>query len=217
MYMMKDTKRILCYGDSNTWGYMPVTCGRYSADIRWTGRLRKLLPGCEIIEEGMNGRTSVWEDPIDGYMSGKNYLFPCLKSHNPIDAVVLALGTNDMKSRFSLNAYDVAEGAGALVKLIQGFRTVTQTEAPAILLVRPAPMPPDMSGSPFFGIFDENSAAVSRRTLEPFKSVAASYGCSLLDAETCTEICGDGLHFTAAGHALFAKAAAGKLMEMFYD
>ncbi len=66
--------------------------------------------GYEVIEEGLNGRTTVWDDPIEGYKSGKEYLIPCLELHKPLDLVAILLGTNDLKTRFGLSAYDVAEG-----------------------------------------------------------------------------------------------------------
>ena len=94
-------KRILCYGDSNTWGYDPATQERFDRATRWTGVLRTTLgDGYEILEEGLNGRTTVWDDPIEGYKNGHTYLVPCLETHRPVDLVVLMLGTNDLKKRF---------------------------------------------------------------------------------------------------------------------
>ncbi len=77
-------KRILCYGDSNTWGYDPLTTDRFDANTRWTRVLGKSLGGAyEVIEEGLNGRTTVWDDPIEGFKSGKDYLIPCLEFTSP--------------------------------------------------------------------------------------------------------------------------------------
>ena len=77
--MTTNIKTILCYGDSNTWGWNPATQDRHSRDERWTGVLRRALgDGYLIVEEGLNGRTTVWDDPIEGYKSGKEYLIPCL-------------------------------------------------------------------------------------------------------------------------------------------
>jgi lysophospholipase L1-like esterase len=85
-------KTILCYGDSNTWGFNPATQARYARDERWTGVLRQALgDGYWVIEEGLNGRTTVWDDPIEDYRSGKEYLLPCLRSHKPVDLVVVML------------------------------------------------------------------------------------------------------------------------------
>jgi lysophospholipase L1-like esterase len=88
-------RTILCYGDSNTWGYNPSTGGRYARDERWPGVLRtELGEGYLVIEEGLNGRTTVWDDPIEGYKNGSTYLIPCLETHKPIDLVIILLGTN---------------------------------------------------------------------------------------------------------------------------
>lgn len=96
-------KNILCYGDSNTWGYDAETKNRFPPDVRWTGILKRTLgEGYHVIEEGLNGRTTVWDDPIEGYKNGREYLIPCLESHRPLDLVIIMLGTNNLKKRFSL-------------------------------------------------------------------------------------------------------------------
>ena len=76
-------KRILCFGDSNTWGYAPKDGYRFDENTRWTGLLQNALPDYKIIEEGLNGRTAVWDDPIEGYKNGKPYLIPCLDIQFP--------------------------------------------------------------------------------------------------------------------------------------
>ncbi|MCL1979506.1 MAG: GDSL-type esterase/lipase family protein, partial [Proteobacteria bacterium] len=124
-------RRILCYGDSNTWGYDPVTMDRFDETTRWPRVAGQVLGhGWEVIEEGLGGRTTVWDDPIEGYKNGRDYLIPCLESHRPLDLVVLLLGTNDLKQRFSLSAYDVAQGAGVLVRVVQASQAGRQGRAP---------------------------------------------------------------------------------------
>jgi lysophospholipase L1-like esterase len=104
-------KTILCYGDSNTWGWDPISESRLDKDVRWPGVLQQELgDDYEVISEGLPGRTTVWTDPIEGHMSGKDYLIPCLHSHKPIDLVIILLGTNDLKHRFGVTAFDIAEG-----------------------------------------------------------------------------------------------------------
>ena len=94
---MGDKFQILCYGDSNTWGCNPADGTRYPADVRWTGVLADSLgEEYHIIEEGLNGRTSVYEDPVEDILSGIAYFKPCLASHMPLDCVVVMLGTNDI-------------------------------------------------------------------------------------------------------------------------
>ena len=83
-------KTILCFGDSNTWGYNPSNQQRFGQDVRWTGVLQnKLGVGFRIIEEGLNGRTTVWDDPIEGFKNGMNYLIPCMESHKPFDLITI--------------------------------------------------------------------------------------------------------------------------------
>ena len=133
-------KRILCYGDSNTWGYDPVTNDRFDAETRWPRVLGQTLGReYEVIEEGLGGRTTVWDDPIEGYKNGREYLIPCLESHRPLDLVIILLGTNDLKKRFSLSAYDIAQGAGVLVRVVQGSQSGWKGLEPRVLLMAPPP------------------------------------------------------------------------------
>ena len=133
-------KRILCYGDSNTWGYMP-TGGRYDDETRWPMRMQRLL-GEEytVIEEGLNGRTTVFDDPVEGgYKSGAAYLPVCLMSHSPLDAVIIMLGSNDTKQRFGMNAKTIGEGIMQLVRLTKLYGFNANGEPPRIIIAAPAP------------------------------------------------------------------------------
>ena len=134
-------KVILCFGDSNTWGYDPATKSRFPRDVRWTGVLRNAL-GEEylVIEEGLNGRTTVWNDPIEGYKNGREYLIPCLETHKPIDLVVIMLGTNDLKKRFSVSAFDIANSTGVLADTVKKSAAGPNDGVPPILLLAPPPL-----------------------------------------------------------------------------
>lgn len=119
MTINKNAKRILCYGDSNTWGYMPGSGERFSPDMRWTGLLQKALGNnYEIIEEGLNARTTALDDPKYEGKNGKNYLKPCLQTHYPLDLVILMLGTNDLKERFNRAPKQIAEGIEILISVM---------------------------------------------------------------------------------------------------
>lgn len=134
-------RRILCFGDSNTWGYEPGTGARFGPDIRWTGRLQKTLGSTVVVmEEGLNGRTAVLPDLISSRPSAMPYLADCLASHAPLDMVVIMLGTNDMKARFGLGAYDIARGVGALVDVVRGSGAGPDGSAPRVLVLCPAPI-----------------------------------------------------------------------------
>ena len=131
-------KKILCYGDSNTYGFDPVSGLRYPKSVRWTGRLQQELGDqYEVIEEGCNGRTTVFDDPYEPWKNGKRYLPACLNSHKPVDIVVLMLGSNDLKMEFHASAQDIARGAEELVCMIKEFMTEKQGFYPDVILMAP--------------------------------------------------------------------------------
>jgi len=136
----KNAKRILCYGDSNTWGYIPASGKRYDTETRWTCLLQKKFGDkYEIIEEGLNSRTTVIDDPkrAGECKNGKTYLTPCLHSHDPIDLVILFLGTNDLKERFDISARQIADGVEELINIIKNTEFHHSTQPPEILLICP--------------------------------------------------------------------------------
>src|SRR5664279_2300710 len=99
---------IVAYGDSNTWGYDPAAGARFAPEQRWTGVMATALgAGFKVIEEGLNGRTTVFDAPIEPYRNGLAYLPPCLLSHAPFDLILIALGCNDLKQRFGLSPGDI--------------------------------------------------------------------------------------------------------------
>lgn len=129
-------KSILCYGDSNTYGLMPDSPDRYPRDVRWTGILQKKLgEDYYVIEEGLSGRTTLWDDPIEEHKNGKKYLLPCLDSHKPVDLVILMLGTNDLKTRFSLTPFDIGASVENLVKVLLKSDAGIDYQPPKVLAV----------------------------------------------------------------------------------
>ena len=132
---------IVVFGDSNTWGSDPATGARFSRAQRWpTVMQRELGPEFDVIAEGLRGRTTVHDDPIEPFRSGADALPPCLMSHAPVDLVILALGCNDLKKRFSVSAFDIAEGAARLIFLVRAYGEGPDGGAPRILLVAPPPL-----------------------------------------------------------------------------
>ena len=113
--------RILCFGDSKTWGFRPdQPFQRYLHDVRWTGVLQEELGELYvIIEEGLNSRTTVWDDPFGDHKNAKLYLPPCLESHCELDVVIIMLGTNDSKAYFNLTASDVSQGLKVLCNIVK--------------------------------------------------------------------------------------------------
>ena len=199
-------KVVLCFGDSNTWGYNPRTKERYSKDERWTGVLKKELgQEYEVIEEGLNGRTTVWEDPIEGYKSGKDYLIPCLESHKPVDLVIIMLGTNDLKKRFSLSSYDIANGAGVLVDIALKSGSGPGGGSPKVLLIAP----PKVGKLTEFAEMFEGAREKSEKFSYYYRKIADEYGCEFLDAsEVVTSSNIDGIHLELSEHQKLGKRVA---------
>jgi lysophospholipase L1-like esterase len=208
-------KTILCFGDSNTWGADPVGGQRFSLSTRWPGVLRQELgDGYWVVEEGLPGRTTVWPDPIEGYKSGKEYLIPCLESHKPIDLVIIMLGTNDLKARFSLTAQDIAAGAGVLVRMVQQSGCGPNQQAPKVLLIIPPPVG-ELSKTLFVEMF-AGAEAKSQRLASFYRQTAAETGCPFLDAGgvvTSSPI--DGIHLEVGEHLKLGKAVARQVEQIF--
>ncbi|WP_051464994.1 SGNH/GDSL hydrolase family protein [Butyrivibrio sp. FCS014] len=203
-------KNVLCYGDSNTYGYMPGYGTRYPREIRYPGRLQMIL-GDEynVIEEGCSGRTTLYDDPIDGWKNGMDYLLPCLYSHRPIDIMILMLGSNDLKLTFHLTAEQIAESAGKLVDVVKSFTAEKQEFVPKIILVSPPEIGKDIRTSAFYGAFDEGSIGESKRFPEFFRAVAERKDCIFFDAAKYiypSEV--DSLHLTPEGHITLAEELA---------
>ena len=197
---------IVAFGDSNTWGSDPATGGRLSRPQRWPSVLqRELGADFEVIAEGLRGRTTVHDDPIEPYRSGANALPPCLMSHAPVDLVILALGCNDLKKRFSLSAFDIAEGAARLIFLARAYGENADGRAPKILLIAPPPIAKLTAYAEMF----EGGAEKSRLLGERYRAVAEREGVAFLDAGQvirCSDL--DGIHYEADQHELLGRSGA---------
>ena len=210
-------KRILCYGDSNTWGYIAGTnpIERYDSKTRWTGVLKKELDNeYEIIEEGLNGRTTVWDDPIEGYKNGETYLTPCLDSHNPLDLVIIMLGTNDTKRRFSLSAFDIAAGMEKLVDIIKNSNVWQNGCEPKILLMCPAPV----KGLTLYAEMLEGAEEKSAKLNEHYEGIAERQGCYYLDIGTVVSPSPiDGIHLDDKAHKTVGQQVAKAVRQIFSE
>lgn len=209
-------KTVLCYGDSNTYGYDPRTGLRYPASIRWTCRLAALLgPDYHVIEEGCNGRTTVFDDPIEGWKNGLGYLKPCLNSHKPVDIVLMMLGSNDLKETFHASPAQIAEGAGVLVETIQTFTKEKQGFDPKIVLICPPEIGEGITDSPFYGSFYANAIGRSRQLPALYKSVAERFGCIFVNAAAhIRPSAEDSLHLDPQDHAKLAEVLAETVIQI---
>lgn len=134
-------KTIVCFGDSNTWGYNAEKDQRFDDETRWTSLLDKALgDSYRVIEEGLSGRTSVSEDPLFEGLSGFSYIYPCLRSHSPLHLVVIMLGTNDTKERFGLTSYNIAQGVVRLALKAKESGMGPKGSSPEVLVIAPPPI-----------------------------------------------------------------------------
>lgn len=200
-------KNILCYGDSNTFGTDPIHGGRHPYSERWTGVLQRLL-GSEyrVIEEGCGGRTTVFEDEISYGRNGVKYLQPCIASHNPLDLIIVMLGTNDLKQRYQVTAWDVGKAMERLIDEIQHCPFEPVYPRPEILIVSPVLIKEGISKS-IYGCFTEEAAALSHCFAEQYENASRLKGCHFFDGARVAEASEeDRLHMTAENHEKLAKA-----------
>lgn len=206
-------KTILCYGDSNTWGSNPVDgAPRYGLDERWPGVLRNTLGGGYwVIEEGLGGRTTVWDDPIEGHKNGSTYLPPCLDSHKPLDLVLIMLGTNDLKMRFSVPAFDIANSVGVLADIVRKSEAGIDGNAPKVLVIAPPPVTTLSGMAEMF----KGSEPKSEQFGVEYARMAGEKGVAFLDAgQVIVSSDIDGIHFEMEEHRKLGEAVAGKVREL---
>lgn len=200
---------ILCYGDSNTYGYTPDWKSRYPRDVRWPGALQTLL-GSDfyVAEDGLIGRTTAFPD-VDRYgRSAMDFLPVAIESHSPLDYLVLMLGTNDCKTEKTRSAEEAAAGMDRLVLLTLGMLPMYTR----LVIVTPPPIhAPVLERDPDF---DALAITVSEGLAEQHRMIAQAYGCLYLDAGTVTRASDeDGVHLDAQGHAALAKAVAELILQ----
>ncbi|UWQ22945.1 SGNH/GDSL hydrolase family protein [Jannaschia sp. W003] len=200
---------ILAFGDSNTHGTVALArlgqLDRLPRAQRWPAIAAGLLDR-EVIAEGHPGRTTVHDDPIEGpHKNGARALPALLESHRPLAVVVIMLGTNDCKARFSMRGWDIAAGAGRLAQVVQASDAGPGGAAPAVLLVAPAPVEERGVLAEMF----QGGRARSRAIAPALEAEAARLGCGFLDAGRHAAVDPlDGVHLTAEGHAALGRAVA---------
>ena len=201
-------KTVLCFGDSNTWGYSPLDGSRHPHDVRWTGVLQRSLgDGFRVIEEGLNGRTNVANEEERPIRSGLDVLPILLESHRPLDLVVIMLGTNDLKHDFNLSAEEIADGARQVCRSVIDCEYLV--DPPQILLISPThvELMTEEEQDIFIGAIEK-----SRELAEHYQVVAEDLGIHFLDASRIvvkTNL--DGVHWDAGQHHDFGKALSGMI------
>lgn len=208
---MTAMRTILCYGDSNTHGTVPMThiddIRRFGPANRWPGvTARRLGPGWTVIEEGHPGRTTLHDDPLEGaHKNGLAILPAILETHRPIDLVILKLGTNDLKARFSVTANDIARSVEKLALAVQASGAAPDGGAPALMVVAP---PPILETGCLAGMF-AGGAAKSARFAAEYAHVARRLTAAFVDAGALIAVDpADGIHYDAAAHHRLGEAIA---------
>ena len=205
-------RTLLCYGDSNTHGTLPHSyfdkVERLDWNERWTGVLAHGLgPEWRVIEEGLPGRTTVHDDPIDGpHKNGLRHLRPCLQSQLPVDVVLLMLGTNDLKARFSATPADIASALQVLLEEIKRCNAGPDGTTPKLIVMAPAPIEEvGLIGEIFAG-----GAAKSRQLAARYRQVAEAQGAAFVAAGEVIQVSPvDGVHFGADQHRRLGEHLVG--------
>lgn len=213
-------KHVLCYGDSNTWGFIPGSGKRYDEHTRWTGVLGDVL-GSEwrVHEEGLNGRMTIFDSPFqtDVNKNGRSLFASVLDSQKPLDVLVICLGTNDLKCH---PAWHAAQGVGQLVSYAQHVDVLNPwgehvfRNGPKILVISPIAIGEDLVNR---NINDDLAGKheESRKFPKLFADLCQGMGVDMLDAQTIAEpSLIDCIHMSPEGHQALGKTVAEKIAEM---
>lgn len=208
-------KTVMFFGDSLTWGYDAVSTRRYLSRERFTGILSAKLQNCTIIEEGLKGRTNALDDPIEPGRNGYKALPMLLCTHDPIDILVIMLGTNDVKCKFNNSAIEIAKALEMNIQMVQSPYFWGGTKIPEILVICPPGVTENYIGNVMEGYFDERSIKISKELDREYQKIAETYKCWYLNAMDYTEPCKeDGVHLDRAGHEKLAEALEKKMKKI---
>ena len=196
-------KRILAYGDSNTWGLIPGTSPfeRYEDDVRWTGVLQNKLPDVRIIEEGLCGRTTVFDDKLRRGRNGRRSLPLILESKYPIDGAILMLGTNDCKAIYNASPQYIGRGIEQCLDELEKY-----VASDKILLISPIHLGEDVWREEKDPEFDRESIAKSKALKEVYQEIVSRRGLNFLAASDYVKPDSkDDEHLSAESHTILAR------------
>jgi|TARA_B100000965_G_C19493440_1_gene714094 lysophospholipase L1-like esterase len=211
-------KNILCFGDSNTWGYDPATQTRFSKDIRWTGVLQQLLGSkYNVIEEGLNGRTTNVNEKQDhglGYFrpfrSAMDLLSVLIETNSPLDLIIVMLGTNDLKTNFNQSSEMIAKNMRLVCESIIDN---DYFQSKSIILVSPTHIneeSPNLLDS-FIG-----TTQASQSFSNSYRKISDDLDLYFLDASESVKTNKiDGLHWDAMQHSDFANSLFNKIKKVY--
>ncbi|MGN1227889.1 MAG: GDSL-type esterase/lipase family protein [Christensenellales bacterium] len=204
--------RVLCFGDSNTWGAMPDRFGRYDEKTRYPKVLQSLLGDCfEVIEEGLCGRTVACDDykKLVGNRNGVAYFWQAVSSHDPLDFIVVMLGTNDLKTVFDRNASDCARDLQEFyINFVNNSLSKIMLKVPKFIIVAPPQIDLDSYGK------YEGAGEKSLHFNSEYKKICDNFdSCYFVDNDGLVAGA-DGLHMTKESHKLLAEKLAKLLLSI---
>ena len=208
-------RRILCFGESLTWGHDPTLAGRL--DTRWPRVLQECLgPDTTVIEEGQCGRNIATDDPAEGEKNGFKYILPCLESHTPLDLLIVMLGTNDCKQKYAYSAMDIAWEMRRFLEKVLTHRHFQCADGYQVLLMAPPPITGAIQTSWLGDVFGyDEGRRTSQQLAGHFRGLAARYGCLFLDAgEFAAASDLDGIHLDAENQRKLGEAVARFVKEL---
>ena len=201
---------VLCFGDSNTYGYKPDGSGRFDENTRWTGLIKKSLSdNYNIYEEGLCGRTSIFDDERRAGRKGLDLIGVAVETHNPVDILVVMLGTNDCKTAYKADAVRIAEGVESVIEKAESFAQ----KKLKVLLVSPIHLGLNVGEEGYDTEFDKKSEYVSRNLALEYKKVEDRHGYEFLDASKVARPSTiDREHLDENGHKALASAIQEKIL-----
>lgn len=206
--------RILCYGDSNTWGYNPANRQRFL--YRWSKVLAKLLPEAEIIEEGLNSRTLNHDDPERYGRNGEKTLAIILESQQPLDLVIMMLGSNDLKAIYKPSESQIKAGLRANLQLLCDPHLCDRYPLPQVIVVAPCPLAAGiLTTAKWRDQYNEAGYALSLSLAKITEAIAKEFAVAYLNAGDyvqSSEI--DSVHLDERNHALLAQAIYQKILDL---
>jgi len=209
-------RRVVCFGDSNTWGYDASSLERFPEEVRWTGRLAVLLgEEFQVVEEGLSGRTAVVDDPLFEGLNAFTYIHPCLMSHSPLELVIIMLGTNDTKERFNLTAYNIAQGIARLSFKAKNTPAGKDGNTPKVLVIAPPSIGEEYYDSEVGKSMGKNCHRKSEDLPMYLKELLQIQGTEFLETKGLVRMNNiDFMHLNEEGHQLLAKLVFNKIKNM---
>lgn len=220
--------QILCYGDSNTWGCIPrweescLPSLRYDEQHRWPTVLQaRLGTGFQVVAEGLGGRTTIYHTDAEPWKNGESYLLPCLRSHRPLDLVIIMLGTNDLQAVYHVAPGQLKTGIARLAEMVRQDPTSGRdAAAPQVLLLAPIEVrksAPQGRTAVFEKFQGEAGASLSRQFATAYAEVAKETGCYFLDAARFAQPSpADGIHFDPDSHVRLGEAIAELIVQEIF-